>query len=73
MRDLDLRQKGWTQEQIDAMDREKAVVEAVAREEYNERLLKEPPTNNIGSGLMTKEELDVKQCSWDALGLSKER
>jgi hypothetical protein len=56
---------GWTQEQIDAMDREKAVAEVAAREEY-ERLLKEPPTNSIGSRPMTKEELDAKQRAWDA-------
>ena len=73
MRDLDLRQKGWTQEQVDAMDREKTVAEAAAWEQYNERLLKEPPTNNIGSRPMTQEKFDAKNRAWDTLGLSKER
>jgi hypothetical protein len=62
MRDLDLRQKGWTQEQIDAMDREEAAAQAAARERWK------PPQKE----LLTQEELDAKQRTYDAWGISRE-
>jgi hypothetical protein len=72
MRDFDLRRKGWTQEQINAMDCDKAVVEAAARSKYKQRLLKKLQTNSISSRPMAKEELDAEQRAYDALGVSRE-
>ncbi|KJZ69992.1 hypothetical protein HIM_10619 [Hirsutella minnesotensis 3608] len=53
VRDLDLRLNGWTQEQIDAMDREKAA----ARKEYQNQLRMEPPKGFWGRPI-TQEERD---------------
>ncbi|KND86525.1 hypothetical protein TOPH_08827 [Tolypocladium ophioglossoides CBS 100239] len=79
VRDLDLRLKGWTQEQVDAMHRE----EATHQEELvaihlaydaaaQERRQEEQPTNSIVNQPLTREELDAKHRAWNALGLSRE-
>ena len=72
MRDLDLRQKGWTQEQIDAMDREEAAARKRAREEFEERRRREPPTPWIPNQPQTQEEMDARFRAWDAVGVGRE-
>lgn len=69
MRHLDLRLKGWTQEQIDDMD-QKAKAEACKKLEQslNEEII-EP---NIFNRRQTKEQIDARVRNWDARGTSLE-
>ena len=64
MRDIDLRQKGWTQDDIDTLDREEAAAAQKRSEEWHKR---------EGLGPKNQEEMDFQFRTWDMLGVSWER
>ena len=66
MKNFNLRAKGWTQEQIDAKNRE----DAAAAERWRKEM-EEHRANSI-FGRLTEEGLVAKRRAWDALGVSQE-
>ncbi|KAJ9137662.1 hypothetical protein NKR23_g8951 [Pleurostoma richardsiae] len=68
IRDIDLRQRGWTQEDIDALDRE---IDA-RRKEFRERKQKDMDTPWIPDKPKNQAQMNARFRAWDAAGLRRE-
>ena len=69
MRDLDLRQRGWTQKDIDGMDRE----EDVRFKKWEECIRQAPGTLWCWTQPRTQAQMNARFRAWDAAGLNRGR